>query len=89
MSKSYAIQWKSMLNGRSGRGTNLFELEEAQRLANELNQQYPSILHEPVEASAPVDTTATGAEPEPAVPSEGGSESQHVTHDPDHALSLK
>ena len=52
MNKSYVIQWKSLVTGRSGKGTKLLELEEAQLLANELNQGYPDIQHEPVHASA-------------------------------------
>ena len=46
MNKSYVIQWKSKVNGRAGRGTKLFEKEEAERLVEELNREYPQILHE-------------------------------------------
>jgi hypothetical protein len=46
MSKTYVIQWKSKINGRAGRGTKHFSLEEAERLANELNVEYPNIHHE-------------------------------------------
>jgi predicted DNA-binding WGR domain protein len=50
MNKSYVIQWKSKVNGRAGRGTKLFDREEAQRLVEELNREYPQIEHGFVEA---------------------------------------
>ena len=46
MSKTYVIQWKSKVNGRAGKGTKLFDLDEAQELVAELNQEYPDIFHE-------------------------------------------
>ena len=46
MNKTYVIQWKSRVNGRTGRGTKLFDREEANRLAQELNREYPQIEHE-------------------------------------------
>ena len=46
MSKTYVIQWKSKVNGRAGRGTRHFSLEDAERLVDELNQEYPNIHHE-------------------------------------------
>jgi hypothetical protein len=101
MSKSYVIQWKSTVNGRTGSGTKLFDWEEAQQLADELNQEYPSIWHEPAEASLG-EERASGTQPrqlarqpERAEESEvfeqpePGSESPHVTHDPDPALSFQ
>lgn len=48
MSKTYVIEWKSKVNGRAGRGTKAFEREEAERLAAELNREYPDIEHEAV-----------------------------------------
>ena len=48
MSASYVIQWKSKENGRMGKGTTLFEREDAGRLADELNREYPQIHHEVV-----------------------------------------
>ena len=62
MNISYVIQWKSKSNGRAGRGTKRFDKEEAERLVDELNREYPQIDHEAVEA--PVDTEQTG-EPAP------------------------
>jgi len=50
MNKKYIIQWKSKVNGRAGRGTKLFEQEEAQQLVEELNLEYPEIEHEVMEA---------------------------------------
>jgi hypothetical protein len=48
--KTHLIRWKNMLNGRIGTGTLFFEKEEAERLAAELNQDYPDIQHEAVSA---------------------------------------
>ena len=47
---NYVIQWKSKVNGRAGRGTKQFERKEAEQLADELNREYPDILHEVVKA---------------------------------------
>jgi len=47
---NYVIQWKSKVNGRAGRGTKLFERQEAEQLVEELNREYPQIDHEIVEA---------------------------------------
>jgi len=54
MNKTYVIQWKSTVNGRTGRGTKTFEKAEAEQLVAELNREYPQILHEPVEAEVPM-----------------------------------
>lgn len=89
MSKSYVIEWKSQVNGRAGRGTKSFELEEAHRLAEELNRQYPGIHHEAVESEsegprqAPPPGQGSTEEPEvaPGVPS--------LNHSPDHAFSFE
>jgi hypothetical protein len=48
--KTHTIHWKSLSNGRIGTGTFVFEREEAERLAEELNRDYPGIHHEAVEA---------------------------------------
>jgi len=53
MISPYVIQWKSKVNGRAGRGTKQFERKEAERLAEELNHEYPDILHEAVKALPP------------------------------------
>lgn len=65
MNNSYVIQWKSKVNGRAGRGTKRFEKEEADRLVEELNREYPEIEHA---ATPAVDEPA--AEPIVANPSE-------------------
>jgi hypothetical protein len=51
--KTYAIHWKSTLNGITGTGTKLFEKEEAERLMAELNERYPEIDHEAIIPAAP------------------------------------
>ena len=48
MSSTYVIRWKSKVNGRAGRGTKCFERAEAERLAEELNREYPQIEHEAI-----------------------------------------
>ncbi len=53
MSSPYVIQWKSKVNGRAGRGTKQFERKEAEQLVEELNLEYPDILHEAVKALPP------------------------------------
>ena len=53
--KTHAIYWKSSVSGTIGTGTKLFEKKEAERLATELNEDYPDIDHEaviPVPAAA-------------------------------------
>ena len=53
--KTHAIHWKSIVTGTIGTGTKRFEKEEAERLATELNENYPEIVHEaviPVPAAA-------------------------------------
>ncbi len=61
--KTYAIHWKSTVNGTIGTGTKLFEKESAERLATELNETYPEIDHEAV---IPVPPAAELAAAEPA-----------------------
>ena len=46
--KTHAIHWKSVVSGTMGTGTKLFEKEEAERLATELNEKYPDIDHDAV-----------------------------------------
>jgi hypothetical protein len=59
MSSNYVIRWKSKVNGRAGRGTKCFERAEAERLAEELNREYPQIEHEAVKmSSSPTDQAA-------------------------------
>jgi hypothetical protein len=61
--KTHAIHWKSTVSGKIGTGTRLFEKEEAERLATELNEDYPDIDHDavipvPPSAEPPVAETA-------------------------------
>jgi hypothetical protein len=46
--KTHAICWKSVVSGQTGTGTKRFEKEDAERLAKELNKDYPDIVHEAV-----------------------------------------
>ena len=92
--KSYVIQWKSTINGRTGKGTKHFDFQEAQQLADELNREYPSIRHEPVEADAPTEEPAPVPVPglnrqeNSGAPPDTGLEGLPVVHDPDQAFSL-
>ena len=52
MNKTHVIQWKSKVNGRAGRGTKQFSREEAERLVDELNREYPQIEHEVLNTKA-------------------------------------
>ena len=60
--KTYAIRWKSTVSGRGGTGTILFEKDEAERLAAELNEEHPDIVHEAV-IPAPPSAELVSAEP--------------------------
>jgi len=88
MNKSYVIQWKSLVNGRSGKGTKLFEWEEAQLLANELNQGYPDIEHEVVEGNGAPEPTPDAPKTEPVEQPEVEYEPQ-VAHGSVLAFSFK
>jgi hypothetical protein len=52
MSERFVIRWVSKVNGRAGRGTKQFSREQAQKLVQELNAEYPQIQHEVVAANA-------------------------------------
>jgi hypothetical protein len=71
--KTYAIHWKSTVTGSIGTGTKLFEKEEAERLATELNVSYPEIEHEavvpgPPAVALPIIEPALGLAQEPGAP---------------------
>ena len=89
MINSYLIQWKSTINGRAGKGTKLFDFEEASRLAAELNREYPGIHHEPVKAGSNPETPITPQLVEESEPelSEAGAEMSQVSLSPDFAMS--
>jgi hypothetical protein len=61
--KTHAIHWKSTVTGTIGTGTKRFEKEEAERLATELNESYPDIIHKAV---IPAPPAAELVVPEPA-----------------------
>ena len=67
--KTYAIHWKSTVTGNMGTGTKLFEKDEAERLAAELNENYPDIDHEVVipAPAPPASSPPSLAAAEPAV----------------------
>ena len=63
--KTHIIHWKSTLNGRIGAGTFLFEKEDAERLAEELNLNYPAIQHQAVcSPNSEIQQANVGASPE-------------------------
>jgi len=62
MSKSYVISWKARLGPATGRGKKVMDREEAERLAEELNVDYPEFIHEAVLAD-----TGAGVEEEPVL----------------------
>ena len=68
MNISYVIQWKSKTNGRAGRGTKRFDREEAERLVQELNREYPQIEHQAIEAPADEQTGEPTPQEAPATP---------------------
>ena len=68
MNNSYIIQWKSKSNGRAGRGTKRFDKEEAERLVEELNREYPQIEHEAVAAPATESEPADAPHEAPVAP---------------------
>jgi hypothetical protein len=69
MSNQFIIQWKSRMNGRAGRGSKVFSREDAERLAQELNEDYPEIDHEVVPAppeNPAADAASPSSEPSPS-----------------------
>lgn len=69
MNNSYVIQWKSKVNGRAGRGTKQFERDEAERLVEELNREYPQIEHQAVGVSeSQLESAEEAAAPETQTP---------------------
>jgi hypothetical protein len=70
--KEYAIHWKCLMTGTIGTGTKRFEKEEAQRLAKELNESHPKIVHEAVIPSLPAPSAAEPPAIEPGSSCEKG-----------------
>jgi hypothetical protein len=48
MKKTYVITWRSRIGPAAGQGKKRFDREEAERLAQELNREYPGFIHEAV-----------------------------------------
>ena len=48
MENSYVIKWSSIDKTRFGQGKKMLSAEEAIQLADELNQEYPNFIHEPL-----------------------------------------
>jgi hypothetical protein len=63
MEKNFVIAWKSTSEPRWGQGKKLFTREEAEALAEEMNQDYPAFIHEALDLTA----TAPVVKPEPAI----------------------
>jgi hypothetical protein len=53
--KTHIIRWVSSVTGGIGTGKKLFEKEEAEQLAVELNSSYPDIDHEAVPVVPPAE----------------------------------
>jgi hypothetical protein len=47
MEKTYVIKWKRKLGAICHQSKKLFSREEAEQLAEELNQDHPEFIHEP------------------------------------------
>ena len=59
--KTHSIHWKSRDTGTVGTGTKLFEREEAEHLAEELNEKFPDIDHKAVlHTPRPVEEPVSG-----------------------------
>jgi hypothetical protein len=49
MKKTYVISWRSRIGPAAGQGKRRFDQAEAERLAEELNREYPGFIHEAVD----------------------------------------
>jgi hypothetical protein len=65
--KTYAIHWKSNVSGTMGTGTKRFEKDAAERLAKELNENYPEIQHDAIIPVPPADSPTNADQPSPQV----------------------
>lgn len=73
--KTHAIHWKSKVNGIIGTGKKLFEKNEAELLATELNKSYSDIHHEAaIPVPVPPSTASAAAEAVQLVTSSGENE---------------
>lgn len=48
MKKTYVIAWRSRIGPAAGQGRKHFARAEAERVAEELNREYPGFIHEAV-----------------------------------------
>jgi hypothetical protein len=68
--KTHIIHWVSLVTGGIGTGKKLFEREEAEQLAVELNSNYPDIEHKAVPAVPPAEPASVpplAADPSAAI----------------------
>ncbi|HEV2392645.1 MAG TPA: hypothetical protein VG146_09810 [Verrucomicrobiae bacterium] len=84
MTNKYVIKWKSKVNGRAGKGTKLFDLEQATQLVEELNTEYPDIDHELLAAGP-----QHGAAPFPTEPRYEAPTPNPEQPNPIHVLSFR
>ena len=63
MEKTFVIAWKSKSEPRWGQGRKLFTREEAEALAEEMNQDYPAFAHEVFNLAASEPAPAPTVEP--------------------------
>jgi hypothetical protein len=56
MENTYVIAWKSRAEPRFGQGKRLLSREQAERLADELNYDYPAFVHEALNLAAGPET---------------------------------
>jgi len=59
MENTYVIAWSSKLRGSCGQGKKLLTREEAEQLAEVLNQDYPDFVHEPLKLNSGEPETVT------------------------------
>ena len=65
MEKTYVIAWKAKHREGTGMGKKLFNREEAESLASELNRDYPDFEHTVAQVAA-VESSGTESAPETA-----------------------
>ncbi len=65
MENRYIITWKARISGRTGHGKKIMDKPEAERVAAELNEEYPEYEHTVVAANGGADEqVAQGPVPE-------------------------
>ncbi len=61
MESTYVIRWKSKMGPSFGQGKKFFTREEAEAVADELNEDYPDFIHQAVNVAS-----SSGEVPTPA-----------------------